>query len=145
MMDSRLNDFHQILPRLDPRRDFGGAVLQALFGTATLGDVHLLHNAFSDLQLKNADLFHSVANQLSYVKDVSITSKVNADGIANLSSVLRDQVIQSHDKFEEIASDILWLKISLFVQSTLYKHIRQLEFPLLQLTQQIHQLFNSVQ
>jgi hypothetical protein len=148
MMDSRLNDFHQVLPWLDPRQslvDFGGTILKMLFGTATISDVHLLHDTVNDLQLKNADLVHSIANQLTYVKDMSITSKINTDAIAHLSANLRDQVIQSHDKFQEIASDILWLNISLFGQSTLYKHIRQMEFTLLQLTQQIHKLFNSVQ
>jgi hypothetical protein len=104
-----------------------------------------LHEQVSDLQLKNAGLAHSVANQLTYVKDLSITSKVNANAIANLSLILRHQVIESHDRFQEIASDIIWLNISLLGQSMLYKHIRQLEFTLLQLTQQVHQLFYTVQ
>ena len=40
-IDSRLNDFQQVLPRLDPRRgllDLGGLVLKQVFGTATLSD-----------------------------------------------------------------------------------------------------------
>jgi hypothetical protein len=49
---------------------------------------HTPISAVSDLQLKSADLAHSVTNQLTYVKDVSITSKVNTDAIANLSSIL---------------------------------------------------------
>jgi hypothetical protein len=129
-MDSRLNDFYHVLPRLDPRRglvNLGGTILQALFGTATIADLNSLHEQVSDLRLKNADLAHSVANQLTYVKDLSVSSKVNADAIANLSSILRDQVIESHDRFQEIASDIIWLNISLLGQSTLYRHIRQLE------------------
>jgi hypothetical protein len=147
-MDSKLNYLYHILPHLDPRQslvNLEGTVLRTLFGTATIADLNLLHEKVSDLQIKNSDLARSVSNQLTYVKDMSITSKVNADGIANLSSILKEKIIESHDRFQEIASDMLWINISLFGQSTLYKHIRQLEFTLLQLTQQIHQLFNSVQ
>jgi hypothetical protein len=146
-MDSRLNDFYHVLPRLYPRRglvNLGGTNLQELFGTVTIADLSSLHEQVSDLQLKNADLAHSVADQLTYVKDLSISSKVNADAIANMSSILRDHFLESHDRFQEIASDIIWLNVSLLGQSTLYRH-RQLEFTLLQLTQHVHQLFNTVQ
>ena len=42
-LDSRLNDFQQTLPRLDPRLgllDLGGLVLKQIFGMATVSDVH---------------------------------------------------------------------------------------------------------
>jgi hypothetical protein len=64
-----------------------------------VADVHVLHDAINDVQIKDADIVHSLANQLTYVKDLSASSKINAEAIANLSAILRDQVIQSHDKF----------------------------------------------
>jgi hypothetical protein len=48
-MDSRLNDFHQVLHRLDPRRGlvvFGGTILKALFGTATIYIIDLVWPTF---------------------------------------------------------------------------------------------------
>jgi len=45
-LDSRLNDFQQVLPRVDPRRgllDVGGLVLKQIFGTATVADIHSIH------------------------------------------------------------------------------------------------------
>jgi len=52
-LDARLNDFQQVLPRLDPRRgllDLGGLVLKQMFGTATVSDLQaeeLRHSSFS--------------------------------------------------------------------------------------------------
>ena len=76
---------------------------------------------------------------------MSTSTKVNADAIANLTAVLRDQVMQSHGEFKKIATDVLWLNVTIFGQTTLFMHIRQLEFTLLQLTQQVDRLFNSIQ
>jgi hypothetical protein len=95
-LDSRLNEFHQVLPRLDPRRglvDFGSIILKTIFGTATVSDIHLLHDIIDELKQKNSDITHSLSNQLTYVKDLSTSSKVNADAIANLSSILKDQIV----------------------------------------------------
>ena len=107
--------------------------------------MHLLHDVVNDLHQINADIVHSLANQLTYVKDLSTTSKVNAEAIANLLPILRDQVIHSHDEFQSMVKEILVFNVTLFKQSTLFMQIRQLEFGLLQLTQQIDKLFNSLQ
>ena len=51
-LDSRIDEFHQVLPRLDARRgliNIGGKILKTLFGTATDSDVHLLHDVVNDL------------------------------------------------------------------------------------------------
>jgi hypothetical protein len=54
-------------------------------------------------------------------------------------------MIRSHDKFQQIARDIVYLNLTLHGQSDLYTDIRQLELSLLQLTQQLEELFNSIQ
>jgi hypothetical protein len=88
ILESKLQDFHLILPRLDRRRsliDFGGTVLRSLFGTAAVSDIHSLHDVLNDLQLKNSDISHSLSSQLTYVKDLSATRKINSEAIGNLS------------------------------------------------------------
>jgi hypothetical protein len=106
--------------------------------------VHLLHDVVNDLQQRNADIIHSLANQLTCVKDLSTSFKINAEAIANLSTILLDQVIQSHDEIQKMAKEILWFNVTHFGQSTLFMPIRQLECASLQLTQQIDKMFNSV-
>ena len=64
LLESKLHDFHQILPRVDRRRglvNFGGNILKTLFGTATIADVQQLHEALNDLQLQNSDITHSLS------------------------------------------------------------------------------------
>jgi type II secretory pathway component PulK len=45
ILEDKLNDFYQILPRPDPRRgllNLDGNILRTIFGTATVSDVHEL-------------------------------------------------------------------------------------------------------
>ena len=128
-MESKLYDFHQILPRLDRRRglvNFGGSILKTLFGTATTADVQQLHDTLNYLQLQNSDITHSLSNQLTYVKKLSTATEVNSEAIANLSSIVKDNIIQSHDKFQEITRDLMWLNVTVYAQSELFSTIGQL-------------------
>jgi hypothetical protein len=54
-------------------------------------------------------------------------------------------MIQAHDKFQQIASDILWLNVTFLGQSTLHVVIRKLEFTLLHLVQQADDLLDAIQ
>jgi len=54
-------------------------------------------------------------------------------------------MIQSHERFQQVVRDIMWLNITLFGQSEMHTVIRQLEFTLFQLVLQIDDLFNVVQ
>jgi hypothetical protein len=95
------------LPTLDPRRgliNIAAVALKSLFGTAIESDVRLLNDVVNELRLKNDDIVHSLANQLTYVKDLRTSNKINADAIANLTAIIRDQVIRSHDEFQKIAT-----------------------------------------
>ena len=43
ILDDKLHDFYQTLPRTDPRRgllNLGGNILKTIFGTATVSDAH---------------------------------------------------------------------------------------------------------
>ena len=51
LLDSRLNEFLQILPRLDPKRgliNIAGVALKSLFGTAVDSNVRLLNDVISE-------------------------------------------------------------------------------------------------
>jgi phospholipase/lecithinase/hemolysin len=136
-LESRLNGFKQILPRLDRQRglfNLGSAVLQTLFGTATSSDVMSLHTVINELQLNQKDIVHSMANQVTYIKKLDTICSTNVQAITNPSSIVKDVVVKSHDKFQEVTRDILWLNVTIYHQSEIYMTIRQLEFSLLQLT-----------
>jgi len=147
ILESKLYDFYQVLPRLDLRRalvNFGDKILKALFGTATTFDIHLLHDVLNELQFQNSDISHSLANQFTYVKKRNTALNIDTEAIANLSNIIKDNMIQLHEKFQQVARDMLWLNITLFGQSELHTVIRQWEFTLFQLVQQIDDLFNII-
>jgi len=89
ILESKLYDFYQVLPRLNRRRalaNFGGKILKALFGTATTSDIHLLHDVLNELQFQNSDISHSLSNQFTYVKKLNTAVKIDTEAIANLSN-----------------------------------------------------------
>jgi hypothetical protein len=93
-VENKLSSFNQILPRLDPRRGLinpGGQALKMIFGTETISDIHELHNIFDNLQPKNADIVHSLDNQLTCVKKLDTVAAVNTDSIMNLSSITKSE------------------------------------------------------
>jgi hypothetical protein len=74
ILEDKLNDFYQILLRPDLRQgllNLGGNILKTVFGTATVSDVKELHGVLDDLQNRNSDIVHFLANQLAYVKKVA--------------------------------------------------------------------------
>jgi len=62
-----------------------------------------------------------------------------------LSSIVKDIVSQSYEKFQQTAGDVIWLNYTLHSQSDLFTAVRQLEFALLQMTQQVSDLISAVQ
>ena len=59
------------MPKLDRRQgpiDFGGAVLNTLFRTAIISDVHELHEVFNELLGSQTDVIHSISKQVTYMK-----------------------------------------------------------------------------
>ena len=100
----------------------------------------------NELQFQNSDISHSLADQFTYVKKLLNTAvKIDTEATANLSNIIKDNTIQSHERFQQVARDIIWLNITLFGQSELHTVIRQLEFTLFQLVQQIDDFFNIIQ
>ena len=144
-LDSMLNDFQEVFPRLDPRLgllDVGGSVLKHIFGTATVTDIRSIQEVVEELRQRNSDTAHSVSNQLTYVKDLG---KINAEEIVNLTSVVKNQMLRSHVQFLKIAKDMFWLNATLQTDSSMFTVIRHLQFTLIQLIQQTDELFDAVQ
>ena len=70
ILEDKIHEFYQILPRPDPRRgllNLGGNIVKTIFGTATVSDVHELRGVPDDLRNRNSDIVHSIAKQLTYV------------------------------------------------------------------------------
>ena len=148
LLELKLSDFRQVLPRMDSRRglvNFGGSILKTLFGTATIADISQLHDALNDFQIQNSDITHSLSNQLTYVKKLGTATEINAEAISNLSSIVKDSIIRSHDKFQELTRDLMWLNITVYTQSEIFTTVRQLEFALLRLIQQLDELSSALQ
>ena len=104
-----------------------------------------MQETFDLLQNKNADIVHSLSDQLTYVKKLDTMTRINTNTLTNLSNIVRDTIVQSHDRFQQLTRDIMWLNVTNYNQSEIYMKIRQLEFALLQLIQQINELVASVQ
>ena len=125
--------------------NLGGTVLKTLFGTATVADIHLLHETLDGLKSTTNDIVHSLNSQLTYVKSLYTATSINAMAIANLSNIVKDIVMQSHDQFQQISHDISWLNITLQNYSELYTVVRQLEFALLQMICHFDRLLGAIQ
>ena len=127
-LELKLHYFQQFLPRRDRRRgliNLGGNALKVLFGTALDTDVRSLHDTLNELQSSNSDIVHSLSNQVTYIKKLDTATHVNTNTIANLSTIVKNIVIQSYDKFQETTRDILWLNYTLHGQGELYTAARQ--------------------
>ena len=81
---------------------------------------------------------------MSYIKWLDHVARVNTEAIANMSTVVKDFMIQSQDKFYEVTRD-MWLNLTIHSQSSVYLAVRQLEFAVLQLTQQLDELLVATQ
>ena len=98
-----------------------------------MADIHTLHDVLNELRLQNSAISHSLSNQHTYVKNLSTATNLGTEAVANLSNIVKDHTIRSHDQLQRMAGEIMWLNVTFFGQSALHEAIRQLEFTLLQL------------
>jgi predicted nucleic acid-binding protein len=71
---------------------------------------------------------HSLANQVTYIKNLDTFTRVNTEAITNMSRVVKDFMINAQEKFYERNRDIMWLNVTMYSQSEIYMAVRQLEF-----------------
>ena len=120
-------------------------MLKALFGTAVVSDVTQIHDLFNKLQSNQQNIVHSIDNQITYIKKLDSDTSENAELIANFSSVIKDNIIRPHDRFQQVTKGFLWLNLTVYGRSELFTIIRQLEFSILQLTQRLDELTKAIQ
>jgi hypothetical protein len=99
--------------------NLGSNILKTIFGTATVSDVQELHSVLDDLQNRNSEIIHSLSNHLTYVIKVADTTSLDTESIANLSSIVKDSIIQSHD-YQQIIRDVFWFNITFLWHTTTY-------------------------
>jgi len=125
--------------------NFGGTAFRTLFGTATVAELHRLHEALGELQNKKSEFVHSLSKQVTYIRNLNSITSLNTETLVNLSTFVMDNVVQTHGRFQEVSKDIAWLNNTLRHQSELYLQMRRLEHLLMLAAQQIGELFSSVQ
>lgn len=111
-----------------------------MFATATVSDVNEFHEVFNVLQLS-----HSFCFETGNIIKLDAMAGMNSNAIANFSSTVKGVVIHYRDKFKQVTRDILLFNVSIHKQSEPYMVIRQLEFAVLQLTQQLSELMDVIQ
>ena len=74
-------------------------MLKSLFGVATNFHTHKLHESLNGLQDSYGDVTHSLSRQLTYIRKFDTLTELNTLSITNLSSIVKDFAIQSHDMF----------------------------------------------
>ena len=73
-----------------------------------------------------------MTNQLTYIKKLNSIINVNVDAISNLSSIIKNNIIDSHQKFQQTKRDILvtlnysWTKY----MTNAFKHVIAGKLPL---------------
>jgi len=147
-LETRIQDFRRLLPKPDSRlglMNIGGTALKALFGVATASGVLHLHQAIEELETRDTEITHSLPNQMTYVKSLDLSYRLQTQVIVNLSAVVKNFMIDSHDRFYESTRDILWLNVTVHSQSKVYMAVGQLEFALFQLTQHVEELLAAIQ
>jgi uncharacterized metal-binding protein len=58
-----------------------------------------LRKTFDKSQIKISDIIHFLNNQVTLVKKLSVAAEINADTFMNLTSIVKDNIVQSHEKF----------------------------------------------
>jgi len=62
-----------------------------------------------------------------------------------MSTIVKNELVQSHDRYVQLTRDVMWLNLTLFNQSALFTVIRELDYALLQLTHHVDDLLMAVQ
>jgi hypothetical protein len=147
-LEKKLTDFHKILRRKDRKRglvNLAGNVMKMLIGMEMIADVNRLHETLEELRHQNLELAHSVDHQVTYIQKLKTAETVYLDNIANLSSTVKEHMVQAHLEFQNFAHELMLFNISFLTQSSLVMSIRQLEFSMLRLIQQLDDLMHTTQ
>ena len=143
-LEDKLMNLKQFLPKPEQKRglfNLGGNVLQILFGTATVADLHGLHTAVDTMSKTQEAIVHSVNGQVTLFKQLDGAVRHNQDTLTNLTSVIKDYVLKVQGKFQNTVSRLEWL----MKQQETDNAVRRLEFYTTQLEIQLEELLSAFQ
>jgi len=78
----------------------------------SVADIHQLHQTLDQLKFRSADIVHYLSDQVTYIKRLDHVAHISSDAIVNMSAVVKDFMIQSHDKFYEVTRDMMWINFT---------------------------------
>ena len=83
-MNLELENLEKLLPSTRRKRgllNFGGDVLNFLFGTATSAELQTLHQVAEEIKKQQTTITHSVEHQLTYTKEIDENVRQNTRDI----------------------------------------------------------------
>jgi len=91
----KFEDIEKLLPATRQKRgifDFGGEVLNLLFGTATNANLQTLHQVVETIKGQQATITHSLEHQLTYTKEPDESIRQNTRDVTLQARFLKMQV-----------------------------------------------------
>ena len=93
--NSEFRHVEKLLPIARQKRglfNFGGEILNFLFGTATNAELRTLHQAVEDMKQQHVAIAHSLEHQLTYTKELDENVRQNTRDVTLLARILKLQV-----------------------------------------------------
>jgi hypothetical protein len=84
-----------------------------------------------ELQDTNFEVTHSLSKQVTLIRNLNSVAGLNTEELVNLSTLVKDNIVQSYGRFQETIKDVDWFNNTLQHQREMYTHIRQLEYSLM--------------
>ena len=79
------------------------------------------------------------------MKKLDSLSAVNTDAIANLSSFVEEHLMNSHEQFQQVTRELMWLNVTVCAYSEIYMAIRRLELVSFGLGQKLDEFMAAIQ
>ena len=131
-----MKDLEKLLPVSRRKRgllNFGGDVLNFLFGTATSAELQTLHQAVEVIKRRQVAMKHSIEHQLTYTKELDENVRQNTRDVSLLTRTLKAvvfDVANLNETVEQLESNV-FKRVELL--ANISQTIRELEFFCLQL------------
>jgi hypothetical protein len=138
-LHSELKDLEKFLQNSRQKRgllNFGGDVLNFLFGTATSAELHTLHQTVEGIKKQQTTITHLIEHQLTYTKELDENVRHNTRDVTLLARILKLQVndvLKLNSTIKELEGKLIH-RIELMANAS--QTVRELEFFSLQLEQE---------
>jgi len=138
-LNLEFEDMERLLPVTHQKRgllNFGGEILNFLFGTATSTKLHTLRQVVEGIKQQQITITHSIEHQLTYTKELDQNVRQNTRDVTLLARILKLQVndiIKLNSTVKELETNLL-KRLELMANTS--QTVRELEFFCLQLEQE---------